>query len=118
MHSTLFDFNQMSRVRDHLVWRNLHGAVGDPLATPQSSSSSSPSSSTSPKAPPKKAYEERNLTGSAAFAFWRGVYFSKLLSGSNRLAVAVDWLRTEAYGRDIAVHQAQMRRHQTANKQK
>jgi hypothetical protein len=45
------------------------------------------------------------------------VYFSKLLSGSNRLAVAVDWLRTEAFGRDIAVHQAQMRRHQTARKQ-
>jgi hypothetical protein len=97
---------QVSRLSDHFVWRSLHGAVGE---TAQSSDEKP-----TPRAP--AAHEERNLTGSAAFAFWRGVYFSKLLSGSNRVAVAVDWARAEVFGRDVAVHQAQMRRHQTTRR--
>lgn len=65
---------------DHFWWRMLHGAIG----------------------------EERTLTGTGAFVFWRSVYFSKMLSVKNRASIALDWFKTETHGRDVAVHQAPM----------
>jgi NADH:ubiquinone reductase (non-electrogenic) len=111
----------LQRLRDHVWWRSLHGAAAPSLEAAEdlsfAVSSSSPSlSSLSPEQERKEKFtppEERTLTGGAAFAFWRGVYFSKLLSGSNRLAVATDWLRAELFGRDVTVHQAQMKRQVT-----
>ena len=42
-----------------------------------------------------------NLAGGSAFGLWRSTYFSKLLSGKNRLSVALDWLSASFFGRDI-----------------
>lgn len=41
------------------------------------------------------------LTGGTAFLFWRSVYFTKLLSGSNRANIVGDWIKTEVFGRDV-----------------
>jgi len=54
------------------------------------------------------AGEERTITGTGAFWFWRSVYFTKMLSIKNRLCIALDWSKTATHGRDIAVHQAPM----------
>jgi len=42
-----------------------------------------------------------NVSGWSAFGFWRSVYFTKLLSGRNRISVAFDWLRTTFNGREV-----------------
>jgi len=83
------------KVQDHFWWRSLHGAA--------------PASDNETRA-------AAELTGGAAFAFWRGTYFSKLMSPTNRVAVGVDWFRAEMFGRDVTVHQAQMRRRETTAK--
>ena len=68
------------KLNDHLWWRALHGA--------DSKSSPGPATGAGEAGRAEGGWnKQRNLTGGAAFAFWRGVYFSKLLSGSNRLAV-------------------------------
>jgi len=43
-----------------------------------------------------------NVMGLAGFAVWRGVYFTKLFSYSNRFNVAVDWIRNLFFGRVVA----------------
>merc|ERR1712206_3560 len=43
-----------------------------------------------------------NVTGVAGFAIWRGVYFTKLFSYSNRFNVASDWIRNFFFGRVVA----------------
>jgi len=43
-----------------------------------------------------------NVTGIAGFAIWRGVYFTKLFSYSNRFNVAIDWIRNFFFGRVVA----------------
>jgi len=43
-----------------------------------------------------------NVTGVAGFAIWRGVYFTKLFSYSNRFNVASDWIRNLFFGRVVA----------------
>ena len=40
-------------------------------------------------------------TGSKAYALWASVYWSKLLSMTNRACVGFDWFKTKAMGRDI-----------------
>jgi NADH:ubiquinone reductase (non-electrogenic) len=42
------------------------------------------------------------LSGTATYAAWRAVYFSKLLSIENRCLVSTDWLKTSAFGRDTS----------------
>jgi len=42
-----------------------------------------------------------NYSGKVAFALWRTVYLSKQASTRNQALIAFDWLRTEAFGRDI-----------------
>lgn len=42
------------------------------------------------------------LEGAPAFAVWRGLYFSSILSTSNQFRVAFDWFRTIAFGREIS----------------
>jgi len=42
-----------------------------------------------------------NYSGKIAFALWRSVYLAKQASTRNQALIAVDWLRTEAFGRDI-----------------
>eukprot|EP00928_Gymnodinium_smaydae_P051733 TRINITY_DN3534_c0_g2_i1.p1 TRINITY_DN3534_c0_g2~~TRINITY_DN3534_c0_g2_i1.p1 ORF type:complete len:569 (-),score=72.59 TRINITY_DN3534_c0_g2_i1:326-2032(-) len=43
-----------------------------------------------------------NVLGLSGFAVWRGVYFTKLFSYSNRFNVATDWLRNFFFGRVVA----------------
>lgn len=43
-----------------------------------------------------------NVMGLAGFAIWRGVYFTKLFSYSNRYNVAGDWIRSFFFGRTVA----------------
>ena len=40
--------------------------------------------------------------GTSAFAIWRSLYFSKLMSSRNQAQVAFDWLKTGMFGRDIS----------------
>jgi len=40
-------------------------------------------------------------TGSQAYALWASVYWSKLLSMTNRACVGFDWFKTKTMGRDI-----------------
>ena len=42
-----------------------------------------------------------NYSGKVAFALWRTVYLTKQASTRNQALIAFDWLRTEAFGRDI-----------------
>jgi len=42
------------------------------------------------------------VEGGTAFLIWRSLYFTKLMSGRNKLQVAGDWLKTWLYGRDIS----------------
>lgn len=42
------------------------------------------------------------IEGAGAFAIWRSLYFSKLMSGRNQAQVAFDWTKTFVFGRDIA----------------
>merc|ERR1712107_564949 len=50
-------------------------------------------------APAKSNRPVVNVTGVAGFAIWRGVYFTKLFSYSNRFNVASDWIRNFFFGR-------------------
>jgi len=45
---------------------------------------------------------EMNVLGLSGFAVWRGVYFTKLFSYSNRFNVATDWIRNFLFGRVVA----------------
>jgi len=42
-----------------------------------------------------------NYSGKVAFFLWRSVYLAKQASSRNQALIAFDWLRTEAFGRDI-----------------
>jgi NADH:ubiquinone reductase (non-electrogenic) len=42
------------------------------------------------------------VEGGPAFLIWRSLYFTKLMSGRNKLQVAGDWLKTWLCGRDIS----------------
>jgi len=41
------------------------------------------------------------LTGIPAFALWRSLYWTRLLSTSSRLSLSMDWLRSLSSGRDV-----------------
>ena len=43
-----------------------------------------------------------SIEGAGAFAIWRSLYFSKLMSGRNQAQVGFDWIRTSLFGRDIS----------------
>jgi len=49
--------------------------------------------------------EKIQVQGVSAFAIWRSLYFSKLMSHRNRAQVMFDWGRTSVFGRDIATAQ-------------
>ena len=42
-----------------------------------------------------------NYSGKIAFVLWRSVYLAKQASSRNQALITFDWLRTEAFGRDI-----------------
>lgn len=42
------------------------------------------------------------VEGNTAYILWRSLYFTKLMSGRNRLQVAGDWFKTWMCGRDIS----------------
>jgi NADH:ubiquinone reductase (non-electrogenic) len=42
------------------------------------------------------------VTGTSAFAIWRSLYFSKLMSARNLFQVSFDWMRSAVFGRDIS----------------
>jgi NADH:ubiquinone reductase (non-electrogenic) len=45
--------------------------------------------------------DQRAITGTPAFVLWRSLYWTKLLSTSSRLNLAMDWMKTHLSGRDI-----------------
>ncbi len=52
-----------------------------------------------PAVGPKK--EERAVTGLPAFAMWRSLYWSKLLSNTSRLSLSMDWIKAQLSGREV-----------------
>jgi NADH dehydrogenase FAD-containing subunit len=44
----------------------------------------------------------KNLTGIGAFIMWKGIYLHKAVSWRTRLALAVDWMKTFLFGRDVS----------------
>jgi len=54
------------------------------------------------------------VEGTSAFAIWRSLYFSKLLSSRNQAQVAFDWMKSWLFGRDIATPQPEIRDNSTA----
>ncbi|KAG7358972.1 FAD-dependent pyridine nucleotide-disulfide oxidoreductase [Nitzschia inconspicua] len=46
--------------------------------------------------------DQRAVTGLPAFAMWRSLYWSKLLSNSSRLSLSMDWLKAQLTGREVA----------------
>jgi len=52
---------------------------------------------------PKKDGDDSTLIfGTGAFAIWRSLYFSKVLSARNRFQVAFDWTNRAMFGREIS----------------
>lgn len=45
--------------------------------------------------------EQRSVTGLPAFALWRSLYFTKLLSTSSKMSLGGDWINAHIWGRDI-----------------
>lgn len=45
--------------------------------------------------------EQRALTGTPAFALWRSLYWTKLMSTSSRISLLADWVKSFVSGRDI-----------------
>jgi NADH dehydrogenase FAD-containing subunit len=48
-----------------------------------------------------KTGDERAITGAPAFVLWRSLYWTKLLSTSSRVNLAMDWMRSSTMGRDV-----------------
>lgn len=46
--------------------------------------------------------DKMTSAGVATFLLWRSVYMSKLLSVRNRVFVALDWFKSQVFGRDIS----------------
>lgn len=46
--------------------------------------------------------DQVRVQGSSAFAIWRSLYFSKLMSFRNQAQVGFDWLKASFFGRDIS----------------
>lgn len=45
--------------------------------------------------------DQRGVVGRPAFAMWRSLYWSKLMSNSSRLSLSMDWLKAQFMGRDV-----------------
>ena len=45
--------------------------------------------------------DQRSVTGGPAFALWRSLYFTQLLSAKTKSSVMGDWVRTQYSGRDV-----------------
>ena len=63
----------------HQAWRSLHSAANTKVV----------------------GEDQRAVTGAPAFALWRGMYFTQLLSPSTRWSVSADWIRSSLQGRDM-----------------
>jgi NADH:ubiquinone reductase (non-electrogenic) len=50
----------------------------------------------------KESAKYQNIEGASAYAIWRSLYFSKLMSYRNRAKVAFDWYKTSVFGREIS----------------
>ena len=44
---------------------------------------------------------EIQVTGAPAFALWRSLYFTQLLSAKTKGSVGADWIRTQVTGRAV-----------------
>lgn len=85
----------MNRVKDFSFWRNLASCPQSWLK-PEHQDIPTPAEESSP---PKWKI---TVSGIPGFAIWRGVYFTKLFSYSNRFNVATDWIRNFLFGRVVA----------------
>jgi NADH:ubiquinone reductase (non-electrogenic) len=72
------------------------------VANSNSSSNSTGTSNTNGSVAPIPASANTLVQGESAFAVWRSLYFSKLMSSRNRYQVMCDWVCTSVYGRDIS----------------
>jgi NADH:ubiquinone reductase (non-electrogenic) len=50
----------------------------------------------------KEPNENTIVEGTGAFALWRSLYFSRLLSNRNKAQVIFDWFKASVFGRDIS----------------
>lgn len=50
----------------------------------------------------KQPNENTIVEGTGAFALWRSLYFSRLLSNRNKAHVMFDWIKASIFGRDIS----------------
>jgi NADH:ubiquinone reductase (non-electrogenic) len=50
----------------------------------------------------KQSNENTIIEGTRAFALWRSLYFSRLLSQRNKVQVLFDWFKASIFGRDIS----------------
>lgn len=83
-----------SKMKDFSFWRKLASCPQDWVAD----------ESKSEKQPQKTEPWKVTVMGMGGFAIWRGVYFTKLFSYSNRFNVATDWTRNLFFGRVVASH--------------
>lgn len=64
-----------------------------------------------------KDNDQVGVTGFAAFAIWRSLYWSKLLSNNTRIGLSLDWIKTKIRGREIVEpvlkRQPTMQQHKT-----
>merc|ERR1712178_619132 len=86
----------INKVKDFSFWRKLASCPQSWLK-PEHRASTEPSSAGRGKL---------TVTGIGGFAIWRGVYFTKLFSYSNRFNVATDWIRNFFFGRVVAASAA------------
>jgi len=82
----------VSKLKDFGFWRKLASCPQDWVAD----------ESKSEKQPVATEPWKVTVMGVPGFAIWRGVYFTKLFSYSNRFNVATDWIRNLFFGRVVA----------------
>ena len=45
--------------------------------------------------------DQLGVVGRPAFAMWRSLYWSKLMSTSSRMSLSMDWIKAQFIGRDV-----------------
>ena len=51
---------------------------------------------------PGKGTPHTNISGFSAFLIWRGAYWTKSISWSNKLLIPMYWVKTFFFGRDVS----------------
>jgi NADH:ubiquinone reductase (non-electrogenic) len=86
------------RLNDFTFWRSLLSCP-DELLKPEHRSDTA---ADVPAKTEKDAPKTMTVSGFAGFSVWRGIYYAKVFSYSNRYNVAIDWIRNVCFGRVVA----------------